>query len=320
MIRSIAVVAAAAVSMLVLAGPVAAKKPSQLIVFGDSLVDAGNINAAVGSDFFNPVAQGYFPGRFTNGPDYTDLLHQRFFGTYMTPSLLGGSNYAFGGARVLDHGDPVPDLAFQLGSYLGAVGGAADADALYILNFGGNDVFGLESGQIGAFADNAAYVTALLDTFAGGIQALSAAGASRILVTGIPNATATGLFLESQLQARLDLIEPGLGSTELLRFSYLAGFGAIFNNPGAFGLPAFTQPGACIDSRVPVNGVIDCAGFFSFDGTHPTAAVQRAIYTQALDTIGFVPEPGSWAMMIAGFGLVGAAMRRRVSVAVRTAA
>ncbi len=31
---------------------------------------------------------------------------------------------------------------------------------------------------------------------------------------------------------------------------------------------------------------------------------------------GLVPEPGTWAMMIAGFGLVGAAMRRRQKVAV----
>ena len=33
-------------------------------------------------------------------------------------------------------------------------------------------------------------------------------------------------------------------------------------------------------------------------------------------TIGAVPEPQSWAMLIAGFGLVGAALRRRRSAAV----
>jgi hypothetical protein len=34
----------------------------------------------------------------------------------------------------------------------------------------------------------------------------------------------------------------------------------------------------------------------------------------AFDTMGYdlgVPEPSSWAMLIAGFGLTGAAMRRR---------
>lgn len=300
----------AATTAIVAATPAAARKPSQLIVFGDSLVDSGNINAAVGSDFFNPVARGYFPGRFTNGPNYNDLLNQRFFGSFMTPSLLGGTNYAYGGARYVDHGDPVPDLAVQFGQYFAASGNTVDPDALYILNFGGNDVFGLESGQIGAFPSAAAYTAALLDTVAGGIQALSAGGAGRILVTGIPNGTATGFALEAQLQARLNAIEPTLGSTELLRFSYLAGFGAIVGDPAAFGLPPFDQAGTCIDNRVPVNGVIDCAGFFSFDGVHPTAAVQKALYTQVLAVVGDVPEPGSWMMMIAGFGLVGAAMRR----------
>ena len=112
MIRSILFAATAAV---LARSPAIAKRPSQLIVFGDSLVDSGNVTAAVGSDIFNPVARGYFPGRFTNGPDYNDLLNQRFFGSFMTPSLLGGTNYAFGGARYLDSGDAVPDLAAQCG-------------------------------------------------------------------------------------------------------------------------------------------------------------------------------------------------------------
>lgn len=34
---------------------------------------------------------------------------------------------------------------------------------------------------------------------------------------------------------------------------------------------------------------------------------------------GVVPEPASWALMIGGFGLVGAAMRRRVAAGIRTA-
>jgi hypothetical protein len=36
-------------------------------------------------------------------------------------------------------------------------------------------------------------------------------------------------------------------------------------------------------------------------------------YNSAFIAVGYVPEPASWAMMIAGFGLIGGAMRRRVS-------
>lgn len=295
-----------------LATPAPAFRPSQLVIFGDSLVDAGNITAAVGSDAFNPVAAGYFPGRFTNGPDYTDIINQHLYGSLTTPSLLGGSNYAFGGARFVNHGDAVPDLAVQLGMHFAATGGIADPKALYIINLGGNDVFGLESGSIGGFPNNSAYVSALLDTAQAGVLALAGAGAGRILVTGIPNTTATGFGLEAQLQARLNSIEPLLGSTQLLRFSYQNFFVALANDPKAFGVAPFTQAGNCIGNRPVIAGAIDCTGYFSFDGIHPTAQVQRALSRQVAAAAGIaVPEPASWALLIAGFGLVGAVQRRR---------
>ena len=51
-------------------------------------------------------------------------------------------------------------------------------------------------------------------------------------------------------------------------------------------------------------------------GTSGGVAVRG--FAASFDTIGLtaVPEPASWAMMIAGFGLVGAAMRRRRETAV----
>ena len=62
-----------------------------------------------------------------------------------------------------------------------------------------------------------------------------------------------------------------------------------------------------------VNGEIDCTGFFSFDGTHPTAAIHRVIAGR-VEQILAVPEPATWAMLITGFGLVGVALRRRESL------
>jgi len=301
------------------AAPVAAVTvPSSIIVFGDSLVDAGNIDAAVGSDLYNPKAKGYYPGRFTNGFDYTDLLNERLYGHALTPSLLGGTDYAFGGARIVNDGDAVPDLAAQVGFYFAKTSNTADANALYVINAGGNDVFGIESGSIGSFGSTALYTTALLDTLAGSIQALSAAGARHILVTGIPNVDATGFGLEAQVQARLDTVQAGLGSTQLLRFSYINFFTAVSTTPAAFGLPPFTHAGNCITGSPAVGGIIDCTGYFSFDGTHPTAAIQGALYNQIVSLTGLdtVPEPATWALMIVGFGMVGTAARRRNRVAV----
>ncbi|MFN7177524.1 MAG: hypothetical protein ACK4MX_11630, partial [Thermaurantiacus sp.] len=72
--------------------------PSTLYVFGDSLVDAGNVFITTGGVTPNP-AQGYFEGRFTNGLDFTDILQQALTGAPTAPSLAGGTNFAFGGAR-----------------------------------------------------------------------------------------------------------------------------------------------------------------------------------------------------------------------------
>ena len=122
-----------------LAQTAGAPKYSSLTVFGDSLVDAGNIRKlGLGA---NP-SQGYDQGRFTNGPDYTDLLSQALYGSPTLASLNGGTNFAFGGARATST-SPVPDLAEQLAlyqSYL-AAGHSVDSSGLYVLNFGGNDVF-----------------------------------------------------------------------------------------------------------------------------------------------------------------------------------
>ncbi|MGI4878389.1 MAG: SGNH/GDSL hydrolase family protein [Janthinobacterium lividum] len=310
---SLRLMAVAAVALLA-AAPVVAKNPSKLIVFGDSLVDAGNLDLAVGSDMFNPVAQGYFPGRFTNGPDYTDLLNQRLYGSYQSPVLAGtgGTNYAFGGARVINVGEnTVPDLTAQLGGYLAQTGGKVDPNALYVINFGGNDVFGIEATQIGTFTSVAAYETAVVTAMVGAVHGLDQLGAGHILITGIPNTDAVGEALDAQLQAGLDALP--LANATLTRFSYLDFLTKLAADPLKFGVPPITSSLPCFAVKAPVNGTIDCSGFATVDGTHPTAQIQAAIFRDVahLTGLGTVPEPTSWAMMIAGFGMVGALLRRR---------
>ena len=301
---------------LLAAAPAAAGDPSQLIIFGDSLVDAGNIFIATGgyapTNTFNNPSRGYFPGRFTNGPDYTDLLSLKLYGTLTRPSLAGGSNYAFGGAKVVTDGDPVPDLTAQLALY-GAAHPLADPNALYIINAGGNDDFAVEGGTP---QQKATAATNIANTLAGAIQYLDGIGATRILVTGIPNATATGFGLDAVLQAKLDMIEPGLANADLLRFSYLGFFTRLVADPLSFGVPAFTQAGACFDHVAPpAPGVLpDCSGYFSVDGIHPIAPIQAAIFREIVQIAG-VPEPASWALMIGGFGVSGAVLRRRRALA-----
>jgi phospholipase/lecithinase/hemolysin len=289
-----------------------AATPSALYVFGDSLVDAGNVDAALGNDSFNPVADGYYPGRFTNGPDYTDLLNRRFFGSDLTPSLLGGTDYAFGEAQAVDlPGLPVPALDAQVGSFLADHGGAADPNGLYIINIGGNDVFNLESGDPSAIGglDPLVYAADVVASITGAVSTLDAEGAHKILVAGIPVIDPTGAALDAALQAGLDALEPSL-SAQLYRLDYQTLFPEIVTDPSAFGLPPFTELSTpCLGSAPIVGGVPDCTGYVYFDDTHPTAALQAAVYGAVADILS-VPEPRSWALMILGLGVIGARLRR----------
>jgi phospholipase/lecithinase/hemolysin len=323
MIDRVAVAIGLGVSAL--AAPAAALTPSTFYVFGDSFTDAGNIAAATGNTIPNP-AQGYWYGRFADGPTWVDRLSYAQFGTPTRSSLTGGNNFSFGGARaaqddIINPGPPVvaiPGLISQRGLY-GAQVGFVDPNALYIINFGNNDVNAIQ----GTDADRegltvAQYQAAYVGNMVGTVQLLSAFGAQNILILGVPNPTEIeGLQLQALLDAQLDVVEPDL-TANLYRYSYFSFFTRLASDPTQFGLPAnldFTTP--CLAAQTPGPG-IDCTGYLSFDGIHVTSRVQQAI---ARDIAGFVgladvPEPQSWAMMIAGFGLVGAAMRRRAAAAV----
>ena len=110
---------------------------SKVIVFGDSLSDAGNISLAS-----NPAIQP--PLEFTTNPGHVavqDLAGS--IGYTLGPSLAGGSDYAWGGAGVLTNspGTPaaVPTITDQVGAYLAA--GSVDPHALYSIWGGANDIF-----------------------------------------------------------------------------------------------------------------------------------------------------------------------------------
>lgn len=298
----------AAAAALLAAAPALAD-PSNVVTFGDSLVDAGNVfTATFGTT--PSAAQGYFQGRFQDGYNFADLLNIKLTGVPTTASLQGGDNWAWGGARGTGAGGfPVPGLNGQLGLFNGLGPRGFSPSSLVILNFGGNDVFGLESADTGGLTPED-FAALYLANMAGAVQTFDALGASRILVMGVPNASPVGFGLDAALQATLDSIEPGLNAT-LYRFSYADFFGRLLSDPAAYGFPdGIDTVNNCIDVRPVVNGSINCSGIFSFDGIHFTAQVHRGIYRDLVQVLG-VPEPATWGMMIAGFGLVGFAARRK---------
>ena len=289
---------------------------TSITVFGDSLVDAGNLYIANGGTRPDP-ALDYFQNRFTNGYDYPDLLSLDLFGTPTKPSLSGGSNYAFGGARIVDTGDAIPDLTAQLATFKNS-GPAIDPNGLYIVNFGGNDVFGAKGvfgpvGAIGSYPDVSSYLQAAAEEYVAGVQALADRGARNILMTDFPLA-GDPYTIEANAYLNAALGSLVLEADVDLFFYSLSDFNRrVLTNPAAFGLPALRTDVNCIEAGAQATG---CTGIFSFDGIHPTAAIQLAGYREmdrlfGLSAAQAVPEPASWAMLIAGFGIAGAALRAR---------
>ena len=307
-------IATAAIALAATTAPAARVTPqfTSLTVFGDSLVDAGNVLKERG--FPSPVL-GYFEGRYTNGYDYTDLISMELFGAPTKASLNGGTNYANGGAKIVSDTDLYRDLPDQFALYRTALaGGTADANGLFVLNFGANDIGQGLRGRIGTYADFESYLRAAATQYAASVKTLNDLGARNILISAFPDLDDrdTAIRANGYLNTALDQLSLS-GSTTLFRFDYVAFSDSLKANPSAYGLPPF-RTGNCLAAREQATG---CVGFATFDGYHPTAAVQGAIF-QSMNTqfaltatATAVPEPSTWAMMLAGIGMIGWGMRRK---------
>lgn len=103
------------------------------------------------------------------------------------------------------------------------------------------------------------------------------------------------------------------------------GFNLYTNAYAAPVVSLYTPGGALIGSYI-VPQAPDTLGFFGLTSTMAIGSavmiVDRGwVQNVAIDNVslGAIPEPASWAMLIAGFALIGATMRRRRVVALRMA-
>ncbi len=188
--------------------------------FGDSLSDSGNVAAFENAHFGTHFPPGT---SFTTNPDpVTAQIIAGAFGFSADPSLAGGTDFAWGGACVgtgpcESDPNPTPNLGIQIGQYLTATGGKADATGLYSYWGGANDIFGnfrdaqspfnpggLTAAQIQANIAGDAHLAV------GQIAQLHNAGAGNIIVFNLPNLAITP---DANAQAaQLNGFIPGAGT------------------------------------------------------------------------------------------------------------
>ena len=281
--------AAIAACIFMIDNPASAINPpttfTSLTVFGDSLVDSGNSFTAT-NGALPSVSNGYFKGRWMNGYNYVDLISQNLFGKPTSPSLLGGNNFAMGGAKIIGNGSSVPDLPAQIKQYttrLTTTGGKVDPKGLYVLNFGGNDIFGAMNKDYSGFSSEAEYLTRAAVNYVQAVQTLNDLGARNIIITDFPvayspdNGIAEGIFYTALTTLHL------AKTTKLYKFSYTLTFLQVATVPDTLGLPEENVFVSCQQANALASA---CAGYFSFDGTHPTAAVENAIFAQFSGRLG----------------------------------
>lgn len=118
----------------------------KLFVFGDSLSDVGNLHLETGVIPFAP----YSEGRFSNGKVWSQHVAEHF-GLPLTPSYIGGTNYATGGSLTglafadLEPGQPIP-LGPNIREQVNLFPGVFDGTELIAVWGGGNDFFAVLAG------------------------------------------------------------------------------------------------------------------------------------------------------------------------------
>ncbi|MEL7331661.1 MAG: SGNH/GDSL hydrolase family protein [Cyanobacteria bacterium J06560_2] len=292
-----------------------AKDYSSLNVFGDSLVDAGNIFNLTG---FPPSP--LYDQKLSNGPVWVETLAAELdlspeLSSVVLPDILSGTgpvptagiNYALAGSLSSDlntGGPELPGLQQQIETFAALSQVAPpDADALHVLLAGGNDY---NQAIRNPTADLTLLPEQVTDNLTTAATTLIGAGAKNLLIVNLPALGDQPLADNlNQLNPQSSTLLTGLSTQHNLLLSQkisaleatteahitqldLAGFFIdATTNPAKFGLTNVEN--SCLLNPQPdssASGVCQQPDEFLFwDDIHPTAAVHSAIAQFALTTL-----------------------------------
>jgi phospholipase/lecithinase/hemolysin len=279
---------------------VTAPRFTSTVVFGASLDDTGNVcNLSPASC---PPAP-YFNGRVSNGPVWVELVAAKY-GTTVTPSRTGGTNYAFSGARtgpIAGTTQGVPNMVQQVEEYLAKSTTSSRAKVLFVLNVAtvGNDI---NDALTQSFTNPQAPATILGGAVVNTVNMIGrlyANGAQNVLLVNSVNigqtplvraqgaaASAGATQLSTQFNTGLNGQLAALRASMPLLKLYVLDAGAlhaaVIANPTGLGFANATLP--CL-TTAPAAVCSTPDSFFFWDGFHPTAAAGRLVFQRAVEVL-----------------------------------
>ncbi|WP_131781006.1 GDSL family lysophospholipase PlaA [Legionella gresilensis] len=272
-----------------------ANELNNVVVFGDSLSDNGNLY----EDMHHRIPQSppYYEGRFTNGPVWIEQLTNSYFPNQVKSHLL---DYAFGGAAISDNTDD-DDILYTLNreikTYLIGNDNKASGQSLFVIWIGGNNYLALPEDEVEA---NRIVVNGITQ----GIERLVKAGAQHILLLNLPDLgkgpAARQLNAEEKLTRLSKRHNELLGGSlkelkikyphvQFLYFDTDRAVNKLLDSPAEYG---FTNTlDTCYDVLIDEvskkstllmaakAAKIDttCEGYLFFDPVHPTTVAHRLI-------------------------------------------
>lgn len=280
---------------------------SQLIVFGDSLSDNGNLKALIGI----PGAS-YYQGRFSNGPVAVEVMAKQL-GLSLTDYAYGGAQTGRGNliGSLLD-GTGIQAQVEKFGSGLAAANQVADASALYVVWGGANDFL---TGNAMRSQSTAVKAAAHLQD---SIISLYQLGARDFFVPLLPDlgltpsalhnedpsgeysaiATSGSVRFNSFLTDDLQELQGSLPGVNIQSFDTLSFFRTQVLVRAA---ASFNVTDACYSGSSAVPGTM-CSNpdqYVFWDSVHPTA-IEHDELGRAFAQAVVVPEPSSWLLLLVG--------------------